>query len=180
MKPLYLELSAFGPYPGKERIDFTKFGQGGIFLITGPTGSGKTTVFDALKFALYGEASGSGRKASTFASGFAQDDAHPSVCLCFEHQGKTFRIVRSPDHMRPKKKGDGMMEEKGKAELVCETTGRVMGTKPAEVNAAAAHAASRTFRVCISRSSTRHAPRLPTAADPTNGHRRGHDRAAHS
>jgi exonuclease SbcC len=136
MRPLYLELSAFGPYPGIERIDFTQFGQGGIFLITGPTGSGKTTVFDALKFALYGEASGSGRKASTFASGFAEDDAHPSVQLRFEHQGKTYRIVRTPDHLRPKKKGDGMVEEKGRADLVCETTGSVIGTKPAEANAA--------------------------------------------
>ena len=64
MRPLKLTISAFGPYSGKEEIDFTKLGESGLYLITGDTGAGKTTIFDAISYALYGEASGSARTAS--------------------------------------------------------------------------------------------------------------------
>ena len=74
MKPVYLELCAWGPYKGKERIDFESFGQNGLFLITGPTGAGKTTVFDAICFALYGTTSGSYRDTKNLRSEYAKPD----------------------------------------------------------------------------------------------------------
>jgi exonuclease SbcC len=100
MKPVTLELSAFGPYAGHETIDFSPLEAGGIFLVCGPTGSGKTTLFDAMKFALYGEASGNLRPAGSFASDYADPDDKPFVELVFEHQDQLYRARRVPRHMR--------------------------------------------------------------------------------
>ena len=95
MKPLRLELCAFGAYADKCVIDFEKLDHG-LFLLTGPTGSGKTTLFDAIKFALYGEMSGSTRESKSVRSGFAADDVITYVELLFEHQGSRYCVHRAP------------------------------------------------------------------------------------
>lgn len=99
MKPLRLELVAFGAYAEKCVIDFEKL-HSGLFLLTGPTGSGKTTLFDAIKFALYGEMSGSVRESKSVRSGFATDDQVTYVELEFEHQGARYVIHRAPGGYR--------------------------------------------------------------------------------
>ena len=95
MKPLRLELCAFGAYADKCVIDFEKLDHG-LFLLTGPTGSGKTTLFDAIKYALYGEMRGSTRESKSVRSGFAPDDRITYVELDFEHQGVRYRVHRAP------------------------------------------------------------------------------------
>ena len=96
MKPLMLELSAFGSYADTQTIDFSALGAGGLYLISGETGSGKTTIFDAISFALYGRASGSGRDAyQALRSDFAQDRAKTYVTLDFLSGGKRYSVTRS-------------------------------------------------------------------------------------
>ena len=94
MKPVRLVMSAFGPYAKETVIDFSRFGTSGIFLITGDTGAGKTTIFDAISYALYGDASGSIREAKTLASDFAAAGTVPQVELSFEHRGQSYTIRR--------------------------------------------------------------------------------------
>ena len=81
MRPLNLIMSAFGPYAGEETINFEKLGTSGLYLITGDTGAGKTTIFDAITFALYGEASGSSRESSMLRSKYADPDRPTSCCV---------------------------------------------------------------------------------------------------
>ncbi|HEX3020833.1 MAG TPA: AAA family ATPase [Lachnospiraceae bacterium] len=107
MRPLRLTMSAWGPYPGKVEVDFTRFRKGGLFLITGATGSGKTTIFDAISFALYGDVSGKVREKASVRSDFAKPEDDTLVELIFEHQGKEYTIIRTPKYDRPKKRGDG-------------------------------------------------------------------------
>ena len=103
MKPINLEISAFGPYKEKVEIDFSKLGESGIFLITGDTGAGKTTIFDAIVFALFGEVSGSNRQVSTIRSDFADNNIDTYVIFDFIHKGNTYKIKRVPQYERPKK-----------------------------------------------------------------------------
>lgn len=110
MMSLKLTISAFGPYSGHTEIDFTKFGESGIFLITGDTGSGKTTIFDAISYALYGSSSGNEEKRTdkSFRSDYAAKSVPTFVCYEFRHKGKKYRITRNPEYMREKKnKGGG-------------------------------------------------------------------------
>ncbi|MFS1518880.1 AAA family ATPase [Bacillus sp. SCS-151] len=101
MKPITLTISAFGPYKDKEVIDFTKLGEQRLFVISGSTGAGKTTIFDAICFALYGEASGQERQdTKMLRSHFADDDTHTSVELVFSLRGKKFRILRQLSHVK--------------------------------------------------------------------------------
>lgn len=116
MKPLFLEISAWGPYAGKNQIDFSKF-QGGLFLITGPTGSGKTTIFDALTYALYGEVSGSTRTKESLRSDFASQKEDTYVILEFSHRNEKYRVERHPKYKRAKRKGSGMTVKKEDAVL---------------------------------------------------------------
>lgn len=116
MKPLHLTMTAFGPFAGEESIDFTRLGNQGVFLITGPTGSGKTTIFDAITFALYGEASGSGRLPDNFRSDCAAPDALCSVELTFSLKGHTYRLYRQPAQLRVGRRGSPVMTQ-AKAEL---------------------------------------------------------------
>lgn len=111
MRPIRLEMCAFGPYADRVDIDFTVFGEGGIFLISGETGAGKTTVFDAISFALYGKVSGGTRGEDCLRSHFASPDVSSYVCLTFEHNGKTYEITRTPRQLRPKKRGGGDLVE---------------------------------------------------------------------
>ena len=134
MRPVKLTMSAFGPYAGRTEIDFTKLGNGGIYLITGDTGAGKTTVFDAITFALYGEASGSSRDAGMFRSKYAEASTPTEVELIFSYGGREYTVRRNPEYMRPKTRGEGLTSEKANAELHFDD-GRVI-TKMKEVNSA--------------------------------------------
>lgn len=118
MRPIKLKMCAFGPYAGPApEIDFTQFEERGIFLISGDTGAGKTTIFDAICFALYGQTSGTYRKTKNLRSEYAQDDVESYVELIFEHQAKVYTIKRYPSYDRPKKRGDGIIKTQEKAEL---------------------------------------------------------------
>ena len=106
MKPLNLKMSAFGPYKNEVEIDFKKLGTNNIFLITGDTGAGKTTIFDAISYALFNEVSGSNRPITSLRSKFATtEDTY--VELEFEHKGKEYKIRRVPEYERTKKTGEG-------------------------------------------------------------------------
>lgn len=95
MKPIKLKMSAFGPYADVETVDFSAFDGKGLFLITGTTGAGKTTIFDAICFALFGETSGSSRNGEMLRSNFAKPLTRTYVELDFEHRGKKYRIIRN-------------------------------------------------------------------------------------
>lgn len=106
MKPLNLKMSAFGPYKDEVEIDFQKLGSNNIFLITGDTGAGKTTIFDAVSYALFNEVSGSNRPITSLRSKFATtEDTY--IELIFEHKGKEYKIKRVPEYERTKKTGEG-------------------------------------------------------------------------
>lgn len=118
MKPIKLTISAFGPYAGKVEIDFEQLGAQGLFLITGDTGAGKTTIFDAIAFALYGEASGDVRKADMFRSKYAKADVATYVELVFLYHGKRYIVKRNPEYLRPKGRGTGYTLQRAEAELI--------------------------------------------------------------
>lgn len=128
MRPLELTISAFGPYAGKEFVDFTSLGTNGLYLITGDTGAGKTTIFDAICFALYGEASGENRKPDMFRSKYAEADTETYVELLFAYRKAQYRIRRSPNYIRNKRKGEGTTEEKADAALILPDGAIVTGT----------------------------------------------------
>jgi len=110
-------MRAFGPYAGEQVIDFTQLQGRNLFLITGPTGSGKTTIFDAICFALYGRASGLDRDGENLRSHFAAPDLLTSVELEFELKGKRYYIRRVPKQLRPRVRGDGFTEQNAEAEF---------------------------------------------------------------
>ena len=136
MKPIKLIMCAFGPYAGQTEVPFQALGQDGVFLITGDTGAGKTTVFDAISFALYGEASGGrGRRiGKSFRSDYAPADRETFVELEFEHQGKRYRVRRSPEYERLKKRGSGTITVAAQAQLEGLDDG-LLCTRVDEVNA---------------------------------------------
>lgn len=117
MRPLKLTMSAFGPYAGETVLELEKLGRRGLYLITGDTGSGKTTIFDAITFALYGEASGANREASMLRSKYAAGDTPTFVELEFEYRGKHFVVRRNPKYERQSKRGDGTVTQNAAAEL---------------------------------------------------------------
>ena len=118
MRPEKLIISAFGPYADKTEIDFSKLGEGGLYLITGDTGAGKTTIFDAITYALYGRASGEVRDPAMFRSKYAEPSTETFVELIFSYQGKTYQILRKPEYMAPKKRGKGLTLRKAEAQLI--------------------------------------------------------------
>ena len=117
MKPLKLTLSAFGPYADETVIDFTQLGGQGLFLVTGDTGAGKTTIFDGITFALYGETSGGVREASMLRSKYAKPETPTYAEYIFEYKDAVYTVKRSPDYERPKTRGTGMTTQKGEALL---------------------------------------------------------------
>lgn len=117
MRPLKLILSAFGAYAEETTIDMECLGQSGLYLITGDTGAGKTTIFDAITFALYGDASGEDREPSMLRSMYADARTPTRVVLTFSHAGDIYKIQRNPLYMRPKDRGEGQTQEKAAAEL---------------------------------------------------------------
>lgn len=129
MKPVKLIISAFGPYAEEMPvINFEPFEKKGLFLICGDTGAGKTTIFDAICFALYGETSGSFRDTKNLRSEYASLSAESFVDFSFTHQGKEYRIYRKPSYDRPKQRGEGMITEKERAEFYCEDKVPIEGT----------------------------------------------------
>ena len=134
MRPLKLTMSAFGPYAEKTVLELDKLGTGGLYLITGDTGAGKTTIFDAITFALYGEASGNTREPSMFRSKYAHPETPTEVELVFDYAGKTYTIKRNPEYLRSSSRRDGLTKKKADAELKY-PDGRVI-TKQKDVNAA--------------------------------------------
>lgn len=118
MKPLKLTLKNFGPYED-ETIDFTQLEDASVFLISGKTGSGKTTIFDAITFALYGDSASDDRSPQSMRSDFADTKTPTEVTLSFEHQGRLYWINRSPKQELDKKRGSGtkVFESQGKLKI---------------------------------------------------------------
>jgi exonuclease SbcC len=106
-----LELQAFGPYATRQRIDFGRLASGGLFLLEGPTGAGKTTVLDAITFALYGGLAGEDAAEDRLHSHFADPALEPSVTCEFSLRGVRYLISRVPEHRRPKRRGHGYTSE---------------------------------------------------------------------
>lgn len=117
MKPLVLTMQAFGPFAGRECVDFTLLGERALFLIHGPTGAGKTTLLDAICFALYGDTSGGEREARAMRSDHAAVELETEVELEFSIGSERYRVTRSPAQLRPKKRGEGFVEAKPEAQL---------------------------------------------------------------
>lgn len=117
MRPEKLIISAFGPFAEEVTIDFSKLGTQGLYLITGDTGAGKTTIFDAITFALYGEASGDYRESNMFRSKYASTETKTFVELTFSYQEKQYKVRRNPEYLRPKGRGEGMTTQKAEAVL---------------------------------------------------------------
>ena len=133
MRPLKLVMSAFGPYAGQTVIDFSQLGEQGLYLITGDTGAGKTVIFDAVSYALYGQTSGGVRDANMLRSQYADADTPTFVELEFSFRGKCYRVKRNPEYRRPAKRGTGMTKEKAGAELYY-PDGRVPVTRMSDVD----------------------------------------------
>ena len=129
MRPLKLVMSAFGPYASTTEIDFTRFGNQGLYLISGDTGAGKTTIFDAITFALFGEPSGTNRDSGMFRSKYADGTTPTYVCLEFEYDGKTYEIKRNPAYERPKERGEGTTTQNANATLTLPEGNPVTGPK---------------------------------------------------
>ena len=117
MRPTKLTISAFGPYAGRQVLDLDKLGTKGIYLVTGDTGAGKTTIFDAITFALYGETSGDIRRSDMLRSKYAADDVPTEVELIFAYGGKEYTVRRNPEYQRPSKRGGGIVTQKADAQL---------------------------------------------------------------
>jgi len=122
-------MNAFGPYGSRIELNFEALKGQGLFLITGDTGAGKTTIFDAIAFALFGEASGSVRGADTFRSDFAKGTSKTFVEYTFEQKGKRYVINRNPRYVRPKKSGEGTTTENAEAVLTLPNDEVITGYK---------------------------------------------------
>ena len=134
MRPLKLKMTAFGAYSKTVEIDFTKFGDTGMFLICGDTGSGKTTIFDAIIYALYGEASGSLRDNKTFRSDYTKDSTLTNVVFTFECNRKTYQVDRTPSQSVFNLSKNKYVDKAGTADLILidKDKSRTLATKDKE------------------------------------------------
>ena len=129
MRPVKLRMSAFGPYAGNIELDMNRLGTEGLYLITGDTGAGKTTIFDAVTFALYGETSGGIRDAEMLRSKYAEPETRTEIELTFEYGGREYTVRRNPKYERPKLRGiGGMTRQNADAELTGPDIAPVSGT----------------------------------------------------
>ncbi len=128
MRPLKLTMSAFGPYADRTVIDLRLLGKSGLYLITGDTGAGKTTIFDGITFALYGEASGQNREPVMLRSQYAKPETPTEVELVFECKDKVYTVRRNPEYERGKLHGEGKTVQKANAELIL-PNGKVVAKK---------------------------------------------------
>ena len=117
MRPLKLTISGFGPYAGTQQLNFEDLGARGLYLITGDTGAGKTTIFDAITFALFGEASGNSREASMLRSKYSGPQDPTVVELTFAYGGKEYTVRRNPEYERAKARGSGTTKQAADAQL---------------------------------------------------------------
>ena len=117
MRPTKLTISAFGPYAGITVLDLDKLGESGLYLVTGTTGAGKTSIFDAITYALYDQPSGNTRDDSMLRSKYADPSTDTFVELEFLYNGKSYKVRRSPEYTRPKTRGEGTTKQLAKAEL---------------------------------------------------------------
>ena len=122
-------MNAFGPYASYTEVEFAQFGEGGLFLVTGDTGAGKTTIFDAITFALFNKTSGMDREVNTLRSDYAKETEETFVELTFSHKGRIYELYRSPQYERLKKNGTGFTTKTAKAELRREPDTPIEGTK---------------------------------------------------
>lgn len=129
MRPHKLTISAFGPYAGQTVIDFDNFGTQGLFLITGDTGAGKTTIFDAITYALFGKASGDSRDESMLRSTYADEKTPTFVELTFDYAGKQYYVKRQPTQMRPKERGTGLTRQNAEALLKADNEAPITGVE---------------------------------------------------
>lgn len=139
MRPLELVMNAFGPYAGEETIGFTRLGENRFFLITGPTGSGKTSILDAITFALYGTASGDLRDNRSLRSDYATPDRKTEVRFTFRNQDRTYEVTRTPEQVLNKQRGEGTRTVPAGASLVeilPEGERKVLGTSNSAVTRA--------------------------------------------
>lgn len=118
MRPLKLTMAGFGPYAAAQELDFTQFGTNGLYLITGDTGAGKTTIFDAISFALFGEASGTAREAGMLRSKYTKPEDPTYVELEFAYDGKIYTVRRNPEYLRAKTRGTGTTKQAADAQLI--------------------------------------------------------------
>lgn len=117
MRPLKLTIAGFGPYAGVQELDFESLGSSGLYLITGDTGAGKTTIFDALTFALFGEASSENREPGMLRSKYAKAEDPTYVELTFAYDGKEYTVKRNPEYERAKTRGTGTTRQTAEAVL---------------------------------------------------------------
>ena len=135
MRPLKLTLSAFGPYAAETVLDLAQLGRGGLYLVTGDTGAGKTTLFDAITYALYDHSSGGVREGAMLRSKYAEPGTPTFVELEFEVRGQRCTVRRNPEYLRPKARGEGFTTEKADAYLTY-ADGRPPVTRAKDVTAA--------------------------------------------
>jgi len=132
MKPLHLEMKAFGPYSGTQKVDFRPLDKAGLFLIYGPTGAGKTTLLDAMAFALYGRTS-SERAGEQMRCQYADEGTETEVTFEFSVGGGIYKAWRKPRQTRLKKKGEGLTEAMAEAGLWNMTTGELIASSPTDM-----------------------------------------------
>lgn len=119
MKPLKLTLNAFGPYVNNTVINFSDFGNSGLYLISGTTGSGKTMIFDGIIYSLYGETTSDGRTVKSLKSEYALDGIQPYTELEFSNKGKNYTVKRTLEYTAIKLRGEGTTEKGKTASLMC-------------------------------------------------------------